>query len=158
MLDDVYQGFQDLDGNFLEQLQTTAFDRRFFELYLFAYFSRSGFDIDLGHASPDFLVERQGVKVAVEATTVNPSRAGVVKELGRTLKQLSENESEDYFLNELPIRFGGPLFSKLQKKYWNLEHCRGLPFVIAIEAFHEDDAYLISDNSLSNYLRVSGNS
>ncbi len=152
MLDDVYQGFKDLDGNFLEQFQTTGFDQRFFELYLFAYFSRSGFSIDLCHAVPDFLVERRGVKVAVEATTVNPPRAGVVKQVGKTLTQLLENDAEDYFLNELPIRFGSPLFSKLQKEYWKLEHCRELPFVIAIEAFHEDDAHLISDNSLITYL------
>jgi hypothetical protein len=152
MLDDVYRGFEDLDANFLEQFQTTGFDERFFELYLFAYFSRSGFNIDLGHAVPDFLVERQGVTVAVEATTVNPPQSGVLKNFGRTVKQLSGDEAQDYFINELPIRFGSPLFSKLQKRYWTLEHCRGLPFVIAIEAFHEDDAQLLSDSSLIYYL------
>jgi hypothetical protein len=152
MLDDVYQKFPDLDGNFLEQFQTTGFDARLLELYLFAYFSRSAFGIDSSNASPDFLVEREGVRVAVEATTLNPPLTGATKEHGRTLKQLSENETGDYFRNELPIRFGSPLFTKLQKRYWDLEHCRDLPFVIAIEAFHEDDAHLISDSSLINYL------
>jgi hypothetical protein len=152
MLDDVYQGFNDLDGNFVEQFQTTGFDTRFFELYLFAYFSRSGFDIDVNHAIPDFLVERHGMRVAVEATTVNPPTGGGVKELGRTLKDVPEHEADDYFQNELPIRFGSPLFSKLQKEYWDLDQCRGLPFLIAIQAFHEADAQLISDGSLINYL------
>lgn len=152
MLDDVYQGFHDLDGNFLEQFQTKGFDSRFFELYLFAYFSRSAFGIDSNHAIPDFLVERDGVKVAVEATTVNPPTGGVVKELGRTLNDVPEGEADDYFRNELPIRFGSPLFSKLQKKYWELDRCHDLPFVIAIQAFHEADAHLISDGSLINYL------
>lgn len=71
MLDDVFQAFQDPDGNFLEQFQTTGFDSRCFELYLFAYFARSGFDIDRTNPMPDFLVAREGVRVAVEATTVN---------------------------------------------------------------------------------------
>jgi hypothetical protein len=58
MLDDVYQNFVDPDGNFLEQFQTTAFDARFFELYLHAYFSRSGFTVDRKHDRPDFIVTK----------------------------------------------------------------------------------------------------
>ncbi|HEY1598682.1 MAG TPA: hypothetical protein VGG64_03725 [Pirellulales bacterium] len=152
MLDDVYQEFRDKDGNFLEQFQTTGFDTRFFELYLFAYFSRSGFTTDSSHAFPDFVVERCGTRAAVEATTVNPPQGGVVKHLGRKLGELSEEDAEDYFRNELPIRFGSPLASKLQKRYWELDHCRDLPFVIAVEAFHDPQAHLISDNALINYL------
>ena len=152
MLDDIYQEFVDKDGNFLEQFQTTGFDTRFFELYLFAYFSRSGFTLDSCESVPDFLVERNGVRVAVEATTVNPPQSGVVKHLGRTFEEVSEADAEDYFRNEMPIRFGSPLLSKLQKKYWELSQCRGLPFVIAIEAFHERDAHLISDSPLITYL------
>jgi hypothetical protein len=152
MLDDVFQAFQDPDGNFLEQFQTTGFDTRCFELYLFAYFARSGFDIDRTNPMPDFLVARDGVRVAVEATTVNRPTGGAVKEHGRQFDELTEKEAGDYFANELPIRFGSPLFSKLQKKYWQLEQCRDLPFVIAIEAFHDDDAQAFSDNPLINYL------
>src|SRR5438046_2696103 len=70
MFDDVYQSFSDPDGNFLEQFQTTGFDARCFELYLFAYFSRSGFAVDRSRPNPDFLVSREGLTVAVEATTV----------------------------------------------------------------------------------------
>ena len=80
MLDDVYQSFVDPEGNFLEQFQTTAFDARFLELYLFAYFSRSGFLVERDHTNPDFLVSREGLRVAVEATTVNPSTSGVPSE------------------------------------------------------------------------------
>lgn len=152
MLDDIYQEFQDLDGNFVEQFQTTGFDNRVLELYLFAYFSRSGFEIHRDHAYPDFIVTRNGLTVAVEATTVNPPRNGVVKELGRSLQEISEEDAEDFFRNEMPIRFGSPLYSKLRKKYWELEHCKNKPLVIVIEAFHENDAHWISDGSLINYL------
>jgi hypothetical protein len=52
MLDDVFQQFHDPDGNFLEQFQSTAFDARYFELYIFAYLSRSGYTVDRTHGGP----------------------------------------------------------------------------------------------------------
>jgi len=152
MLDNVYQSFEDPEGNFLEQFQTTGFDARYFELYLFAYFSRSGFSVERTLPNPDFIVSRGGVRVVVEATTLNPSTSGVLARLGKKISELSEEELLDYLRNELPIRFGSPLFSKLQKKYWELEHCHDLPFVLAIEAFHDEESLGLTDWSLIRYL------
>ena len=152
MLDDVFQSFDDPDGNFLEQFQTTAFDARCFELYVFAYLSRSGFAIDRTHPNPDFLASKDGVKVALEVTTVNPPTSGVLAALGKKISNLSAAELRDYIRHELPIRFGSPLFSKLEKRYWELDHCRDLPFVLVIEAFHDDDSLLLSEGALTSYL------
>jgi hypothetical protein len=152
MLDEVYQSFEDPDGNFLEQFQTSGFNARFFELYLFAYFSRSGFIVERSKPNPDFLVSRGGIRVAVEATTTNPSTSGVLAEAGRKISDLKGIELDEYEQHELPIRFGGPLSSKLDKRYWELEHCKGLPFVVAIEAFHEEDSLLMADGGLIRYL------
>jgi hypothetical protein len=152
MLDDVFQNFSDPDGNFLEQFQTTGFDARFFELYLYAYFSRSGYQVDRSHENPDFLVARQGTVVAVEATTVNASTGGAVAKFGTKIADLTEEERREYLADELPIRFGSALFSKLKQHYWDLPHCIGLPFVIAIEAFHDPGSLDFSDTSLASYL------
>ncbi|MCH8062036.1 MAG: glycosaminoglycan attachment protein [Chloroflexi bacterium] len=152
MLDDVYQEFEDVDGNFLEQFQTTGFDARYFELYLHAYFSRSGFDIDRTHTSPDYIVSRNDLTVAVEATTVNPSQSGALSTSGKSVSDLTADELREYQSQELPIRFGSPLFSKLQKKYWELEQCQDLPIVLAIEAFQDDESLSFSDYALSQYL------
>jgi hypothetical protein len=73
MLEGVFESFEDPDGNFKEQFQTTGFDSRFFELYLYAYFSRSGFSVGRSHPYPDFMVERDGTKACIEATTVPES-------------------------------------------------------------------------------------
>ncbi|MEI2282440.1 hypothetical protein [Paenibacillus polysaccharolyticus] len=54
--------------------------------------------------------------------------------------------------NEVPIKFGSPLFSKLKKKYWELDHCKNLPLVFAIEAFHEEDSLSYTSNALIQYL------
>jgi len=152
MLDEIFQSFDDPEGNFLEQFQTTGFDARFFELYLFAYFSRSGFGVNRRHVNPDFLVSRNGLTVAVEATTVGPPTSGALAKVGKKVSGLSEEEFAEYRQNELPIRFGSPLFSKLNKRYWEREHCRNLPFVIAIEAFHDEQALMFSVSALSRFL------
>jgi hypothetical protein len=152
MMDEIYQTFDDPEGNFLEQFQTTGFDARCFELYLFAYFSRSGFSVDRRYANPDFLVSRNGLTVAVEATTINPSISGAIAKFGKKISDLSEEELREYLQHELPIRFGSPLFSKLKERYWEREHCRDLPFVLAIEAFHDQESLALSDSSLSQYL------
>ena len=38
----------------------------------------------------------------------------------------------------MPIKFGSPLFSKLNRKnkYWDLPHVAGHPFVLAIHDYH----------------------
>lgn len=152
MLDDIYQTFRDPEGNFLEQFQTTGFNSRFFELYMFAYLTRTGFDVEREVPNPDFLVERDGLRVAIEATTVNPPTSGVLARQGKKLANLTEEEMGDYLRNELAIRFGSPLRSKLSKRYRELPHCKGLPLVIAIEAFHEKESLALSDWSLARYL------
>jgi hypothetical protein len=73
MLREVFADFSDPDGNFIEQFQTTGFDQRTFELYLFAIFKHEGFTIDRRHSRPDFLLNKNGVTICVEAVTANPA-------------------------------------------------------------------------------------
>ena len=151
MLDLIYQDFEDPDGNFLQQFQTTGFDARLFELYLFAYFSKSGFEVDRTHPSPDFIVTHDGVTVSVEATTVNPSQGNLFT--GQSLPSKLDARELAHFQNEeLPIRFGSPLFSKLKNRYWELEHCQGRPFILAIQAFFNEESLTSADNGLAQYL------
>ena len=120
MMDEVFQDFDDHDGNFLEQFQTTGFNPRFFELYLFAYFSMSGFKIDRSHPSPDFIVSRDGVTVSVEATTLNPSKRESATD-GSMPFSLDEDGFKQFLNHELPIR--EPLNNVIQVAYnspWEL--------------------------------------
>src|SRR5271165_2047738 len=71
MLREVYAEFPDPDGNFVEQFQTSGFDARTFELFLFAMFK------DLGHhieREPrlDFILSRDGQQACVEAVIASP--------------------------------------------------------------------------------------
>jgi len=152
MLNEVYKTYEDIDGNFLEQFQSDGFDARYFELYLHAYFSRSGYQIERPKPAPDFVVERNGIRVAMEATTVNPSTSGAIAKHGKKIKDMSPDEYLEYQHEELAIRFGSPLISKLKKKYWDMTQCKGMPFVIAIQAFHDSESLTFSDHALSRYV------
>ena len=149
MVNKVFQDFKDTDGNFIEQFQTTGFDSRVFELYLFALFSNSGYDVIQDYNRPDFLIRKDNTTVVVEATTVNPAYGKDKSDIETKISYDKISEKHDH---ELPIKFGSPLFSKLKKKYWELEHCKNIPIVIAIEAFHENNSLVYSDHGIAQYL------
>lgn len=144
--------FVDVDGNFVEQFQTTGFDSRLWELCLFAYFSEEELFTNREHNAPDFIVQKYGKTVAMEAVIVGRKQSNPV----RYFRDLPRIKSQDEILeeqeNSMPIKFGSPLFSKLQKKYWELPHVKGNPLVLAIADFHDDQSMLWSSTALINYL------
>jgi hypothetical protein len=142
--------FNDVDGNFVEQFQTTGFDARIWELYLFAAFHELGFGFDSTHSAPDYHCFGIGSEFLVEATTVNPTKRGGVP----VIVQVPENPQlqESYFQNYLPIKFGSSLYSKLQKKYWEREHVCGKSLALAIQDFQAPASMNISSNALLEYL------
>jgi hypothetical protein len=152
MMNEIFRDFPDPDGNFVEQFQTVGFDARTFELYLYAYLTRSGYELSRKYPQPDFIVTQDDMTVAIEATTINTREPTPFSTPSPLPSHLTPDEVQDKQYNELPIRFGSPLFSKLQKRYWEYEHCKGLPFVIAIEAFHEQYSLQYTASSLAQYL------
>jgi hypothetical protein len=149
-LREVFADFHDSDGNFVEQFQTTGFDQRTFELYLFAVFREAGLAVDRGHGRPDFVLTKDGVAICVEAVTANP--ASGPRPYSSVAQPRTSDEFADYLRNEVPIRLGSPLFSKLSKRYWELPHVAGKPFVIAIEDFHGEGSLGVGYSQLANYL------
>jgi hypothetical protein len=150
-MEEVFTTFTDPDGNFIEQFQSTGFDARVFELYLHAALKERGMVIERPDA-PDFLLESRGTRFALEATTSNPSTSGTLKEYGTRLGQLDVPARLQYLKDEWPVRMGGPLSAKLRKRYWEKPHCKGLPLVIAIEAFHDSQAIFLSHVGFQTYL------
>lgn len=152
MLRDIQQHFDDPDGNFVEQFQTTGFDSRTLELFLFAMFRESGHIIDRSHQRPDFIISRDGITAAVEAVTASqPSNGGLQQYLALP-KDQNSCEREMYVKHSIPIRLGSPLYTKLKAKYWEEPHVAGKPFVIAIEDFHEAGSLTTSSVPLMRYL------
>lgn len=106
LLSELMNWYEDVDGNFVQQFQSTGFDARLWELYLYSLFTELGYGFNRDYVAPDFLCEGLLGKFFVEATTVNPSAVPPTED------RLSERA---YFENYVPIKFGSALFSKLQK-------------------------------------------
>jgi hypothetical protein len=144
-MNSLFAEFKDTDGNFLEQFQSTGFDARFFELYLFAAFMEQGFDISRPKQFPDFILETCWERVAVEATT-----SGRIPDDGAASVEQPQPDSVAH--DAFATRIGSPLYSKLQKRYWEKDQCKGLPLILAIEAFHDLDALAYAEHAVSRYL------
>lgn len=152
IISEIMPHFVDIDGNFLEQFQTTGFDARLWELYLFSYLNEEQLFIDRTHNRPDFVVTKYAETVAIEATIVGRRKDNPVSFFKTEPKLLHPEEIRERQAHEIPIRFGSPLFSKLKKEYWKLEHVKGKPLVLAIADFHDDQSMLWTSTALINYL------
>jgi hypothetical protein len=143
LIQEMMHWYEDVDGNFLEQFQSTGFDARLWELYLFALFIELGYAFDRNFQAPDFLCVGMKGRFFVEATTVNPSNPPI---------NLADMTKDEYYQHYVPIKFGSALFSKLNKRYWEQEHVKGYPLVFAIQDFHEWQSMSWSIYALSDYL------
>jgi hypothetical protein len=143
--------FQDVDGNFIQQFQTTAFDARVWELYLFAALTELKIMFDRSYNAPDYLCDFFGYEFFVEATTVNPTtRNGVVVEPDPA--SMGKEQLKSYFMDYMPIKWGSALWSKLNKRYWELPHVAGKPIVLAVQDFHIPHSMSFSSGTLMPYL------
>jgi hypothetical protein len=142
--------YEDVDGNFVEQFQSAAFDARFWELYLFALLTEAQFCLDRSCAAPDFACKGLLQNVFVEAVTVNPTcRGRVVAE-----PPVPEHPADvrEYSTQYMPIKWAGALTAKLQKEYWKLPNVAGNPIVLAIQDFHVPRSMTFTSSTLMPYL------
>lgn len=146
IIEELAFAFTDLDGNYIKDFQSTGFNARLWELYLFAFLYEQRFTILEEFDRPDFCAIKDDFPIAIEATTVNPSD-GVAAPKPKTPDEIRE------LLNDyMPIKFGSALYSKLKKRYWELPHMKGIPLLIAIHDFHSDDSMTWSSTALHEYL------
>lgn len=123
---------EDADGNFVQQFQTTGFDARLWELYLFATFTEIGYARQSDVAVPDLVLSGPLGRLAIEATTANPPQ-GVSEP-----PHLSRDEIDAYLRDYVPIKLARTLTRKLNhpQPYWQANGVDGAPFVIALQDFH----------------------
>ncbi len=142
--------FEDPDGNFVEQLQTTGFDARTWELYLFAALHELGYAFDRSIPAADYFCRGLKGEFFVEAVTVNPTlQNGVSVETG---PREDKAEYQRYLEEYVPIKFGSALYSKLKRRYWELPHVSDKPIVLAVQDFHFPRSMAWSEPSLAPYL------
>lgn len=147
--------YEDVDGNFIEQFQTTGFDQRIWELYLYATFVEARFDISDEFTAPDFCCSGLEGEFCVEAVTIGKSQN---HEDGFSVGSLISGEKmPEYLEHYMPIRFGTALTKKRKKKhkgqnYWDLPHVKGKPFALAIADFSSELSMTMTRSALELYL------
>jgi hypothetical protein len=151
IIEPMMRWYEDADGNFIEQFQTTGFDARIFELYLFAAFSEIGYEISRIHAVPDFCCENPDGAFNVEAVTVNPTRdaKGVIVPEPPTD---TPEQLKAYFEDYMPIKFAGVLKGKLDKHYWEKPHVADKPLLFAVEDFSAPGSMIHTRSAFERYI------
>lgn len=151
IIEPMMRWYEDVDGNFIEQFQTTGFDARIWELYLFATFVEMGYHADRTHAVPDFTCEGLDHSFCVEATTVGPTRDKAGKVVPPPPRDTHEQQLA--FLREyMPIKYAGPLTAKLKKRYWEKPNVASKPLLFAIADFHAPQSMTGTRSALPVYL------
>lgn len=154
IMSEMMRHFHDVDGNFVEQFQTTGFDSRIWELYLYAALLEEGLFVEKPAPAPDFMVSRGGKRVFIEAVTVNPSAGDPVPRSDEEPKVRPPEEIRKLNETKIPIKFGSALWSKLTraKPYWEMKDVAGHPLVFAIADFHEKQSMTWTSTALIDYL------
>lgn len=152
LMNELFNEMESPDNHFVEQFQTQGFDARVFELGIFAFLKECGLTISQKHERPDFIVSNELEEVCIEVTTSNPPDHLKLTNLANRFGELPQEELFTKITDELPIRLGSPLFSKLKKNYWKLPQCEDKAMVLAIAAFHEPMASQYPVTSLCSYL------
>src|SRR5208337_5464021 len=109
-----------------------GFDSRLWELCLYCYLTEEELFLRREYNAPDFMVMKYGETVAIEAVIVGRKRENPARYLRTMPIPKTPDDVMAEHENDMPIRFGSPLYRKLQKKYWELPHVAGKPIVFAI--------------------------
>jgi hypothetical protein len=148
LIEVMMRSYEDADGNFIEQFQTTAFNARFWELYLFATFIELGYARRDNLAIPDFLFSSPLGSIGIEATTSNPPVGGNVE------PPKDEKDLITYIENYIPIKLSNVLKPKLERKppYWEIPEMKEVPFVIAVQDFHLAASMTMITSAITEYV------
>lgn len=139
VLEDWARGFEDRDGKFVQEFQT-SFESSFWELYLYAVLKRFGLTVDFRHNRPDFIVTSP-VEFTIEAAVAlndartNPAHSPNHSDIPEDLKS---------FNHEAIVRLSNSFSSKLnmyRTSYAALGHVTGKPFVLALAPYDRPFAH-----------------
>lgn len=144
---------KDKDGNFIEQFQSQGFSARLWEIYLHIFLIENEFNIIDTFDRPDFHVKKNGNEIFIEASLSNekdydPFSKEFIKNAIAKQDMVIQTQLIDYYV----MRMGSVLFSKLNKRYWDLDWVKGKPIILAITPAHNYIASFLPDAKIIEYL------
>ena len=127
-------GFEDRDGKFIYEFQTT-FESSMWELYLHAFLKELGAQTDFAHSAPDFVTTLDR-SLTIEATIAAPPQGGAAPAGHK------ESVPQDFaeFNKLAAIRISNSLSAKIKKyrnSYSKLDHVKDKPYVIGLASFDQ---------------------
>lgn len=154
VLNQLYLALPRPDRNWAGDCQTGNFHTRLWEAQLLAAFREQGLLVSQTVDSPDFHIEnRRGGEAWVEAVTANP--ATPYNHVNAPRSPPPEGR-EALFFGPAAVRFAKTIGSKLQRRYDQLPHVQGKPFMLAVADFHAPGSMLWSREGLIGYLYGEG--
>ncbi len=149
VINDWARGFEDRDGKFVKEFQTT-FNSSFWEIYVFAVLKKYGLSVDFSYARPDFCLPAHGFNIEA-AVALHPD--GGDPEYARAGKLPNEDLNE--FNRQTIVRLSNAIAGKRRKfvnEYTKLPHVRDRPFVLAVSNFDRPFAYTSAQRAIEAVL------
>jgi hypothetical protein len=137
------QGFQDRDGKFVREFQTT-YNSSFWELYLFAVLKQLGTRVDFSFDAPDFVCPDQAM--AIEAVIASHAQDDV-PEWEKTIEGIVGMDTDQAYAFSIS-RLANALANKSDaflKRYATLPQMQGRSYVVAVSNYGTQDFNMIGD-------------
>lgn len=154
ILNQLYLALPNPDRNWAGDCQTGNFHTRMWEAQLLAAFREQGLHVSQPFESPDFHIRnRHGGEAWVEAVTANPEKRFDHLNAPRVAPPA---DRDALFFGPAALRFAKTIGNKLQRRYDQLPHVRGKPFMLAVSDFHAAGSMRWSREGLAGYLYGEG--
>jgi hypothetical protein len=150
VLTDWANGFEDRDGKFIHQFQTT-YNSAIWELYLFAVLKLLNVEIDFFFDAPDFVCAKH--PIAMEATVASHTESDSINSERRVA--ILQDKNLAVRRRASIIRLSNALMRKseaFKKRYAPLTHMSGRSYIVAIANFGTPDVYLQGDDPIQHLL------
>lgn len=153
LINKIASNYTDLDGNFVEQFQSNGFYPRLWELFLNQLFEEESFENLNDNDRPDFHFSKDDYDFYLEASCSNSNASDIYTEeiIKDSLKKM-DRRVEKKLIDYYTIKIGSVLFSKLSKKYWELDWVKGKPLVFGVLPSHNSLARFMPDYKITEYL------
>lgn len=152
LINALYKRMGEPSKAFIRKFQTDNFHSHLFEIACFAYLESAGLKPRRDYSSPDFLALRDGLTLAIEATTANPPERQAADISLVQMKELSEEELVQKVEAEFPRRMLSILKKKINHQYNQLPQCAGHPLILMVAPFFEPGSVYYTDESLVDCL------
>lgn len=143
----------DKDGNFIQQFQSDGFDARLWEIFLHIFLTENGFELVNDVDRPDYHVKKKEFDFFIEASLSAEKNDEVFsKDFITEAIAKGDLPVQQQLINYYVMRMGSVLFSKLNKKYWELDWVKDKPLLLAITPAHNYLAGFLPDAKIIEYL------